>query len=320
LQALRERLGLNSVDYRDYLIYVGFLAIVLWFSVTLQGQGFDTVQNALNIVREAAIIAIMAVGMVFALSTGEIDLSIGAVAALAAIAAASQIDTRGMLVGVLAGLAVGVGAGLFNGVLVAKLRIPSFLVTLGMMQILEGLAQSLSNLESIPVADKTYITVFGGGNLGPISSLFVWVIAVTAVGHLVYRKTKFGRQVLATGGNPIAARFSGVQTARIKVTVLVITATLAALAGLLYAGRLHGARYDVASTDMLTVIASAVIGGTNLFGGRGTVIGAVMGAILMATLTNGLILMGLSISDQLMAQGLIIIAAVALSLRERSRD
>lgn len=317
---MRERIALRSFDLRDYLIYVGFLAIVLFFSVTLRDSGFPTVENALNIVRQSAIIAVMAVGMVFVLSAGEIDLSIGSVVALSAVVAASQIDTNGILVGVAAGLAVGVGVGLFNGLLVARLRIPSFLVTLGTMQIVGGLSQTLTNFESVPIADKTYITAFGGGNFGPVSSLFVWVLVVAAVGHVVYRRTRFGRQVLATGGSPVSARLSGVRTARIKVTVLVMSATLAALAGLLYAGRLHGARYDVGSTDMLTVIAAAVIGGTNLFGGRGTVIGAVVGAMLMATLDNGLILMGLSVSDQDIARGLIIVAAVALSLRERDRD
>jgi ribose transport system permease protein len=310
---------LHGLDYRDFLIYLGFLAIVLFFAITLRDRGFPTVENGLNIVRQSAIVAIMAVGMVFVLSAGEIDLSIGSVVALAAVVAASLVDTQGVAVAVVAALAVGVAVGLVNGFLVAWFRIPSFLVTLGGMSIVSGVARSVSNLQPLAVANSGYITFFGGGDFGPISSLFVWVIAVVAIGHLVYRKTAFGRQVLATGGNVIAARFSGVQTARIKVSVLVMSATLAALAGLLYVGRLHGARYDLGESDMLTVIAATVIGGTNLFGGRGTVIGAVVGAVLMATLDNGLILAGLSVSDQMIARGVIIVAAVVLSLREQNR-
>jgi ribose transport system permease protein len=136
------------------------------------------------------------------------------------------------------------------------------------------------------------------------------------VSHVVYRKTTFGRELLATGGNRTAARYSGIDTARIRVASLVICSTAAALAGMLYIGRLHGARYTLGDADLLTVIAAAVIGGTSMAGGRGSMIGALVGSLVMGILNNGLILMGLAVTEQMIARGVIIIVAVALSLRE----
>jgi ribose transport system permease protein len=153
--------------------------------------------------------------------------------------------------------------------------------------------------------------------LGFISILFAWTALALMIGHAVYRHTRFGRHVLATGGNRAAADSVGIRTGRVKVAVLVISATTAALAGMLYAGRLHGARYTLGETDLLTVIAAVVIGGTSLFGGRGSVFGAVIGSVIMGMVNNGLILMGLDVAEQMMARGVIIIIAVALSLRER---
>jgi ribose transport system permease protein len=218
---------------------------------------------------------------------------------------------------VAAALAVGLAVGLTNGIITTKLRIPSFLVTLGMMGIVSGLARNLTNLRAVPVTNSTFTSLFGSGNVGPIPGLLVWTAAVLGVGHLAYRKSTFGRSLLATGGNRVAARYSGINTDRIRIAALVISAVCASLAGLLYAGRLHGARYTLGDAELLTVIAAAVIGGTSLFGGKGSVVGAVVGSLIMGILANGLVLMGLSVDQQMIARGIIIILAVALSLREK---
>ena len=141
--------------------------------------------------------------------------------------------------------------------------------------------------------------------------LLIWTLAALVVSHILYRKSTFGRKVLATGGNRIAARYSGINTDRIRIGALVACSLAAALAGILYAGRLHGARYTIGEADLLTVIAAAVIGGTNLMGGRGSIVGALMGSLLMGVLNNGLILMHLSVSEQMIARGMIIVIAVA---------
>ena len=308
----------RSFDLRNYVVYLGFLAILAFFSVLLFDKGFLSPDNFMNILRQTAMVSVMAIGMAFALSAGEIDLSIGATVALAALVAAVTLQQAPLVVALTAALGVGLFVGLANGLLTTKLRIPSFLVTLGTLGIVTGLAREITNLQAVPITNDTFNFVFGSGDLGPISMLFVWTAILLVVGHVVYRKTPFGRAVLATGGNRAAARFSGVPVDRIRVAVLVISAMSAAFAGVLYAGRLHGARYTLGEQDLLTVIAAVIIGGTSLFGGRGSIVGAVIGSIIMGMLNNGLILMGLSVSEQMIARGVIIIVAVSLSLREQA--
>ncbi len=222
------------------------------------------------------------------------------------------------VVAVPAGLSVGIIVGLANGLLTTRLRVPSFLITLGTAGIVGGLSRFITNLQPVPVLDETYTYIFGSGNVGPFPTLFLWTIAVLLVAHLLFRKTTFGRQLLATGGNRVAARYSGINTARIRIASLVMCSFTAALAGLLYVGRLHSARYTLGETDLLTVIAAAVIGGTSMAGGRGSIIGALLGSLVMGVLNNGLILMGFSVTEQDIARGVIIIVAVGLSLREAS--
>ncbi|MDP9442848.1 MAG: ABC transporter permease [Actinomycetota bacterium] len=303
-------------DVRSYIVYLGFLVVFVFFAVTLRDTGFLTLDNFMSIVRQSAPIAVMAVGMAFVLSAGEIDLSIGSVVALSALTAALILSSTGNLfLAVGSTLAVGVLIGLFNGLATVSLRVPSFLVTLGTMSIVAGLARGVTGLDAVPVTHAEFNFWFGSGSIGPLSILLLWAFVVATVGHFLYRNTKFGRRVLATGGDPLAATALGIHIKRVKVAVLIMSSTLAALAGMLYAGRLHGARYTLGDADLLTVIAATVVGGTSLFGGRGSIVGAVAGALLMGMLNNGLVIMGLSVSEQLVARGLVIIVAVALSLR-----
>ena len=292
------------------------MLILVVFSITLSDRGFLTVDNFLNILRQTAFVSIMAFGTTFALSAGEIDLSIGQVVALSAMVAAVCLRDANLLIAVPAALMVGLVVGLANGLLTTRLRVPSFLITLGMAGIVGGLARWITHTSPVPVRDETFTEIFGSGDLGPVPSLMLWTLGALLVAHVVYRKTTFGRELLATGGNRIAARYSGIDTTRIRVAGLVICSLTAALAGLLYVGRLHSARYTLGEADLLTVIAAAVIGGTSMSGGRGSMVGALLGSLVMGVLNNGLILMGLAVTEQMIARGVIIIVAVALSLRE----
>jgi ribose transport system permease protein len=165
----------------------------------------------------------------------------------------------------------------------------------------------------VPILDDDYNWAFGGGNLGPVPVLVLWTIAIALAGHIVLRRTTFGRRVLATGGSETAARYSGVDTSAVKMRVLIISSVLAAVAGMLYAGRLHSGRFQLGEGDELSVIAAAVLGGTSLFGGTGTVVGSIVGSLMIGVINNGLLLMGLEYSQQLVARGVIIIVAVAIS-------
>ncbi len=306
----------RALDPRSYVVYVAFLLILAFFAITLSDDGFLTTNNLLNIVDQTAPITVIAVATVFVLSAGEIDLSIGSVVALSALIAAVVLRDAGLVAGVLAGLATGVAVGLVNGLFVTVFRLPSFLVTLATMGLVAGLARSITDLKSVAVTNFTFTDFFGSGDLGPVSSLILWTIGTVALGHFVYRHRRFGAHVLATGDNAAAARVSGIRVNRTKVAVLVLSATAAALAGLLYAGRLQGANYNLGSSDLLLVISAVVIGGTRLFGGSGSVVGALIGSLIMGVLNNGLILAGLSASEQLIAQGVLLLLAISLTLRE----
>ena len=314
LSTLTNRTGLQGL-----IVYAGFVLIFLFFAITLGGESFLTTKNLANIVLQTAPATVMAVGLVFVLSAGEIDLSFGAIVALAALVAAIAMRNQPMIVGVLAGLGTGAAAGAVNGLLVAYGRLPSFLVTLATMGVIAGIGRSISDLQSIPVISPGFISFFGGGSLAGIPSLIIWTLAAIAFGHLVYRHTRFGAHVLAVGDNPRAALVSGIKVARIRLSVLILSGACAGLAGLLYAGRLQSARYTLGESDLMTVIAAVIVGGTALNGGKGTIFGALVGSLMMGMLNNGLILMGLSVSYQMIIKGLIVLVAVAISLRDPNR-
>ena len=300
-------------DWRQYVIYAGFIVIFIFFSITLSDKGFLDPNNLLNIVRQTAMIAIMAVGMTFVLSAGEIDLSIGSVAGLASVTTALTLAKFGLIGGVCCGIITGIVIGMVNGLLTTRVGIPSFLVTLAMMGIAKGTAMWISATAAVPILNKTYYSVFGSGNFGPVPGLLIWALIAAMIGHIALRKTTFGRKVLATGGSETAARFTGIKTHNIKMQVLVISSITAALAGMLYAGRLRSGRFQLGEGDELSVIAAAVLGGTSLFGGFGSVVGSIMGALMIGLINNGLILMGLEFSQQLIARGIIIILAVTVA-------
>ncbi|MDA8314582.1 MAG: ABC transporter permease [Actinomycetota bacterium] len=300
---------------RASLPYLGFILIFAFFSITLRTHGFDTVGNLKSIVEQSAPIAIMAMGYTFTLGAGEIDLSIGSTVALVALITALVLQYEPAWVGVLAGLGIGLGVGLTNGLLTVFLRVPSFLITLGMTSVLLGVAEALTNLQAVAVQNNAYNGIFGSGSAGPIPSLLIWVVAVLVVGHVALRRTRYGLHLLSVGASRDAALSLGLWVKSLRVAALCISALTAALAGLLYTGRLQGATYTLGSTDLLTVIAAAIIGGTSLFGGRSSVPGSLVGALLLGMLAEGLILMGLTVPAQLIVEGAVDVVAVALGLR-----
>jgi ribose transport system permease protein len=303
------------IDLRQNILYVGFVVLFVVFAVTLGDQGFTNSNNLLNIIRQTATISVMAVAVTFVIGAAEIDLSVGAVAGLASVICAMALDSYGLVPGILAGVLLGATVGAINGSLVVGVGIPSFLVTLGMLGIAHGTAQWITDSAPQPILDDSFNNVFGSGDLGPIPSLVIWTAVAVAIGHVLLRRTTYGRGVLATGGNEEAARFSGVPTRRIKFAVVMASSTVAAIAGMLYAGRLQSGRFQWGEGDELSVIAAVILGGTSLFGGRASVIGALLGSLMIGLINNGLTLMGLEFSQQQIVRGAIIIAAVALARR-----
>jgi ribose transport system permease protein len=311
---IRAYRGQNSA-----VLIVAMLATIAVFAVLLHGTGYLTVGNFVGIVRQTTVISIMAVATVFVISAGEIDLSIAAVVPVAGYALGLLLPRFGLIPAVAIALACGATIGLVNGLITVRLHMPSFVVTLGMLGLLQGVAQVPTNTLAVIVDDRTFTFIFGSGSLGPIPVLVLWTLGTLVLGYLILVWTPAGKAVLATGANVNAARFSGIRTDLVKVAVLVASGTAGALGGLLYVGQYHGARYDLGSSDLLTVIAAAIIGGTALSGGKGSVVGAVVGSLLLGAVNNGLIILGLSVPQQLMFRGGIIIAAVVLSSRARRR-
>jgi ribose transport system permease protein len=307
---------LRGIDWHRYVIYIGFAVVFLFFAILLGDQGFLSPNNLLNIFRQTATVTILAVAMTFVIASAEIDLSVGSVAGLSSVCAAMAVSNYGVIAGIIAGLLVGAVVGAVNGGLVSMLGIPSFLVTLGMLGIAVGLAQWITNSAPQPILSDPFNLLFGSGNLGPIPGLLIWTALFVAGGAIALSKTRFGRQVLATGGNRMAAEFTGVNTKRIKFQVLLLSGLVAGIVGMLYAGRLQSGRFQWGTGDELSAIAAVILGGTSLFGGSGSVIGTLFGALLIGLINNGLILAGLESSQQQVVRGVIIILAVALARKK----
>lgn len=187
------------------------------------------------------------------------------------------------------------------------------------MGVFAGVARRMTDLQSVPIENDVYNAIFGSGSLFAIPSLILWTIAATGIGYFVFREMRYGAHIRAMGDSARAARATGIKVLRLRFSVMVLSGALAGLAGLLYAGRLHGARYTLGEPDLLTVIAAVIVGGTRLNGGYGSIVGALIGSLMMGMLNDGLILMGYQPSDQMIGRGLIILLAVALTLREPDR-
>ena len=306
----------RKIDWRASFIYWMFGLVFILFAILLHGDGFLQTSNLVNIFRQTATITIMAVAMTLVIGSAEIDLSIGSVAGLSSVCVALVLQHANLAVGILTGIAVGLVVGAINGILVARFGIPSFLVTLGMQGIASGVAALITNFAPIPVLNNHYNSIFGSGNFGKFPGLLVWSFVFVFLGWVTLTKTTFGRRILATGGNRDAAEFNGINTKKIKFYVLLISSLVAAIAGMLYAGRLQTGRYEFGVGDELSAIAAVIRGGTSLFGGSGTIVGTFVGALLVGLINNGLILAGLPVSEQQIVRGMIIILAVALAKKK----
>lgn len=304
--------GLFKGD-QPYMLYVAFVVLIVGFSIA--SPVFFSAANFANIGRQTAIVSIIAVGMALVIITAEIDLSVASSLALSGVVAALAMRdiSDSWVVGAAAGIGTGALVGLVNGLLTTRLRIPSFLVTLGTLGIARGLALLITGTAPVLITNTAFWDIFAEGTIAGIPASIAWTVIVLVAGFVLLHLSSFGRKVVATGGNATAARYSGINVQRVKTRAFVITGALAGLAALIMSAQGHAARPDVASGVELDVIAAVILGGTSLFGGRGTIIGVLLGSLVIGILNNGLVLMGVSSSIQLAVKGAIIIAAVAFS-------
>lgn len=285
--------------------------IVVSVLMGLASDNFFSVSNLLNVLRQVSIVAILAVGMTFVILTGGIDLSVGAVMAFSGTIAAGLMVNMGMPagVGLLAGLLVGFGLGMFNGILVAWGRMPAIIVTLATMGIARGLGLIYSG--GYPISGlPSWISWFGVGRIGIVPVPVIAMVLVYLVAWVLLHRTAFGRHVYAIGGNETAAKLSGVKTERVKLAVYTISGVTACLAALILTGRLMSGQPNAGVGFELDAIAAVVLGGTAIAGGRGLILGTLIGAVLLGILNNGLNLMGINPYLQDVIKGFIILLAI----------
>ncbi len=308
-----------------------FIALLILIGIfTLLTPAFFTGENLVILVGQTAINAIMAVGMTFVILTGGIDLSVGSTVGLAAMVSGLLID-RGLelpMLGIVVYfnipviiilvLGLGILVGAFNGILVTRFNVAPFIATLGTLYVARGLAQlsnegaTFPNLVGNPALGNTGFPVLGAGTILGIP-IVIWIMIIfTALGWFVAGKTPFGRQVYAVGGNERAAELSGIYVQRIKMAVYMICGMCAAMTGLVTASQLVAAHPATGESYELNAIAAVVLGGTSLAGGRGTVWGTLIGALVIGVLTNGLVLLGIQEFWKKVITGLVIILAVVL--------
>jgi ribose transport system permease protein len=297
------------------MLYIAFAILLVVFS--LASPFFLSLNNFLNIGRQTTLVSIMAVGMTFIIIARQIDLSVASTLALSGMAAALAMAHIGnhWLVGAIAGIGTGAIVGLINGIVTTRLAIPSFLVTLGSLSAARGLALLVTDTKPVIITDDTYFAVFGEGSLLGIPAPIAWTIAAMIFGILLLHYNIFGRRIYAAGGNPTAALYSGINIKRVTTLAFVLTGSLAGLAALVLSARSHAARPDVVQGMELDVIASVILGGCSLFGGRGFILGTLFGSLIIGTLNNGLVLLNVSSPLQLVIKGAIIVAAVAFTKR-----
>ncbi|MFI9560909.1 ABC transporter permease [Nonomuraea endophytica] len=295
--------------------------VVLVVAIGLFHPAFLDRAQLVDVVRQASFIGVLACGMTYLLAMRELDLSVGSTYALSLIAGSMMMRSGvNPWLAAVAAVAVGGVLGLVNGALCNTLGIPSIIATLGTLSVFRGLALALSEgrqVAGLPREDA-FFTVVGGDLLGLPTS--IWVLAAVAVAlTVVFKATPFGYRVRAIGSNPDAARFSGISIPRVRLQVLVLSGALAGVAGVLTLGFFASGQPTIGQGYELQAIAAAIIGGTPLRGGSGTVWGSVLGTVILGTVASGLVYFGVPINWSLFATGIVILLAVALDALLRRR-
>ncbi len=300
------------------------LLLLCVVGVITGGDRFANLGNVLTILRLAAVIGVLGIGMTFVITSGGIDLSVGSVMGLSTVwattlATQTMAENTHWVVMVVTALAVGTAAGLINGVVIAYGKVVPFIATLAMLASARGLAEMISNRQTQAIRVGEFVDFFRADLLG--IPVLVWIFAVVAVaGWLLLNRTTFGRRTVAIGGNAEAARLAGINVRRHTLYIYGLAGLTAGIAAVMMLGRTtagtstHGMLYE------LEAIAVVVIGGTLLVGGRGTIVGSVFGVLILTTLTNVFTINNMSTSAQNVAKGLIIVAAVMLQQRFANRS
>ncbi|WP_059104766.1 ABC transporter permease subunit [Shouchella shacheensis] len=296
--------------------FIGLIAIVVIISIL--NPSFLSLPNLLNVLRQVSINALIAFGMTFVILTGGIDLSVGAILALSGAVTATLLSAGvDPVLAILVGLLVGAILGAINGFIIAKGKVAPFIATLATMTIYRG--ATLMFTDGRPVSglgDSTLFEMIGGGYFFGVPMPAITMMVSFAILYFILKKTTFGRRVYAVGGNEEASILSGIKVDRIKIYVYSLTGFLAAVAGIILTSRLNSAQPTAGTMYELDAIAAVVLGGTSLTGGRGWIVGTLIGALIIGVLNNGLNLLGVSSFFQQVVKGSVILLAVLIDRRK----
>ncbi len=293
---------------------------LLVLALSILSPYFLSVSNFLNILLATSVIGVLAYGATFVIAAAGIDLSLGSVLGLSGVVGALAMNALDLPwpLGIIACLATGAACGAINGVLNARAGIPAFIVTLGMLGVARGLGLVLTNGLPVYGLDPAVVYLGQGRPAGIPTPVIVFLLA-GAVSHFILGYTRFGRYALVIGDNEGAARAMGVRVERQRILLYVLSGTMAGLAGLLFMARTNAGDPTAGISYELTAITAAILGGTNLFGGRATIVGTLIGALIMGVLQNGLNLLAVSSFYQQMAIGAVLVLAVWLDRINRAR-
>jgi ribose transport system permease protein len=295
-----------------------FLSLVMLCIVfSFFNPRFMTVVNFMNILQQVAVVAIAAFGMTWVILLGEIDLSVGSIIAVAGMVGAQCLAFgMGFVPAIALTLAAGALMGMLNGVLTAKLLLPSFIVTVATMGIYRGMVSLPTNGAPAMIENETWTAIGTESFLG--LPIIIWVVAVLfVINQIVLSKTSFGRRAYLTGGNREAAVYSGIKVDRLKILIFMISGVMAAISGILLSSRLFSAQTNAGMSYELDAIAAAVLGGTSLAGGVGTMVGTLIGALIIGVMNNGMNMLSVPYFYQLIVKGLVILVAVWLDVRAK---
>jgi ribose transport system permease protein len=295
----------------EWGLLVAFLSLCIALSIA--SPYFLTLENVFNVLRQVSVTAILAFGMTFVIFSAQIDLSVGAVVALVGVTAAALIRVYPLWLCLTIVLGEGALIGLVQGLLVSKQKIPAFLLTLATTGILRGIAFIYTEGRPIYIGSDVF-RVIGRGFIGPVPVPVIMMAVLWSLSYFVFTQTKFGKYVLVVGENQEVARLSGVSVTKVLTLVFVLHGLLGAVGGVVMASRVGAGSPQVATGEELEVISAVVLGGTNLFGGEGNLLGTLLGAIVIGTLMNGMTLLNISPYVQMVVRGLVILGAVWLNI------
>jgi len=317
-----EMSGLRSkMTLINLMQSLGLMAVILLGCVIMSflSPVFASVRNIENVLQSATIIAVVAIGQTFVILVSGIDLSVASVLVLSSVLAVGLVEFQGWspTLAISVALLTGLGIGLVNGIAVTKLRIPALIATLATMTIARGLAYIYSGGTNIAPVPRIFVDLQASRILG-IPAVIVLTLVLAGVAQIVLSRTKFGRSVYATGGNPLAARLAGIKTERVVIATFMISGLMAAIAGLLITARFEAGAATAAQGMELAVIAAVVIGGVSLFGGEGNMGGMLLGVLLLGLVQNAVNLLNVPPNWDSVVSGLVIAAAAALDVYRRN--